>query len=114
MNRVVIHVDWKTHDEEGCITLTEKQDANRAILRLTDVHDVVFGVDCEPLGSEEEVDDGEVIVTLRDDIAISNLELITSHLAEHLGENLLKVERGEDDCTGASIKHGVDFTITNG
>jgi len=70
VNRVVVHVSGKAHDEEGLLTLAKEEDANRSVSRLADVDHVLIRVDTHPIAVEKEIDCRKVIVALAHDVAI--------------------------------------------
>lgn len=114
MDSVVVHIEGQSHNEERSLTLAQKKNTDGSVLVITDVDHVVLGLDGNPFVLEMEVDVGEVVVALGDNVSLRKFVLITSHLVVEFDEEVAKEGRREDNSTCASIKDGVSGTFIDG
>ena len=112
MDRVIVHVDRQTHDNKGLLSFAEQENAERPILCLAHINNILIWIHSHPLSIELEVHLWEVIIALSHHIATLEFILVLSvHLFVKLGEKPREVILGQDDGAGAAVEDRVYRTF---
>ena len=84
VDSVVVHEERYAHDREWPCALLDLDLAQRTILRVADVDDVIRWIHCDPQLIKHKVELWEVIVALGDDSLTLNLIVRSADLTVHL------------------------------